>query len=126
MPSRRELVEHCAEREDVGLRRDRLPTRLLGRHVPDGPDDQTGFSGHAGWTGADRRLMYPRETEVEQFDVAIRPNHHVIRLDITMNDLCGMRDGERFRDLSRDRDRALQRQSFIRKLAKRSSLDELH
>src|SRR4051812_43786222 len=104
MPSRGELVEHCAEREDVGLRGDRLATGLLGGHVPDRPDDQTGFSGHSGWTGADRRLMHTSEAEVEQLDVAIRPNHHVIRLDVTMNDLCCMRDGERFRDLPRNRD----------------------
>src|SRR3954451_4418394 len=112
MPSCGELVEHCAEREDVGLRGDRLPTRLLGRHVADGSNDKTGLGGHAGWTGADRRLMHACEAEIEQLDVAIRPNHHVIGLDVTMNDLCGMRDRERFGYLPCDRDSAVERQSF--------------
>ena len=34
-----ELVQHDAEREDVGPRIDRLPERLLGRHVAAGADD---------------------------------------------------------------------------------------
>ena len=38
-----ELVEHDAEREDVGLLRDGLASRLLGRHIADRAEQQARF-----------------------------------------------------------------------------------
>ncbi len=43
VPARDELVQHHAEREDIGLGGDRFAARLLGRHVADGAENQAGF-----------------------------------------------------------------------------------
>ena len=56
--------------------------------------------------------LEPRETEVQQLDVAVRPDHHVFRLDVAVDDLRGVRDGERFGDLPRDAERALERDAL--------------
>ena len=66
------------------------------------------------------------EAEVEQLDVAIRPHHHVLRLDVAVDDLRRVRDGQRLGHLLRDAHHPLERDPFRRELSERRSLDELH
>ena len=88
MPPRDHLVEHRAEREDVCFGRDRLASRLFGRHVADCPDDEAGLGRDSGRAGGDGGLMQPRKTEVEQLDVSVGPNHDVVGLDVPMDDIA--------------------------------------
>ena len=67
-----------------------------------------------------------RQAEVEQLDVAVGPDHHVVRLDVAMDDLRRVRDREGFGDLPRDARRAAERQALGGHLAQGRSLDELH
>ncbi len=66
------------------------------------------------------------KTEIEELDVPIGPDHDVIRLDVAVDDLRGVRDGERFRDLTRDVDSAFERKAVGRELAEGPPLDQLH
>ncbi len=126
MPSCRHLVEHRPERKDVGLRADRLATRLLGRHVADGPDDESRFGPHPRRAGGDGGVVQPREAEVEQLDVAIGPYHDVVGLDVAVNDLRPVRDGQRLGDLPRDAHRPLERKILAGEFTQRSAFDQFH
>jgi hypothetical protein len=90
------LVEHGAERKDVGSRVDGAPFGLFGGHIGRGSHDQPGprpqrrhrlFSGRA--------LDELREAEVEDLRAAVARDHDVGRLDVAMDDAVGMRRGER-------------------------------
>ena len=72
------------------------------------------------------RVVQPRQTEVEELDVPIGPDHDVVGLDVAVDDLRGVRDGERFGDLTRDADGAFERKTVGGELAERPSLHELH
>ena len=106
MPAGGELVQQDAEREDVRLGRDRLAARLLGRHVADRADDEARLRCSAGRVaGRERVGLQPGQPEVEQLDVAVGPDHHVLGLDVAVHDLRGVGDGERLGDLPRDGER---------------------
>src|SRR6266540_6736396 len=109
MTACRDLVEHGAEGENVRLGRDGFAARLFRRHVTDGPDDEARVRGRSRRSGRYRRMVQPRKTEIEELDVPIGPDHDVIRLDVAVDDLRGVRDGQRFGDLTRDADGAFER-----------------
>ncbi len=67
-----------------------------------------------------------RQAEIEQLDVAVGPDHHVVGLDVAMDDLRGVRHRQRFRHLPRDADDARKRQPLRRQLPQRLALDQLH
>ena len=52
MRSRRQLVGHDAEREDVGARVDRLPAQLFGRHVARRAEARAGQASVPAWVPA--------------------------------------------------------------------------
>ena len=54
--------------------------------------------------GRERVRLQPRQSEVEQLDVAVRPDHHVLGLDVAMHDLRGVRDRQRLGNLPPDAD----------------------
>ena len=129
VPSGDELVQHDAEREHIGFSGDSLAARLFRRHVPDSAENQAGLGPRRSLdrrSGAKVLGLRARQPEVEQLDVAIRPHHDVVRLDVAMDDLRRVRDRQRFGHLPRDADDARERQSLRRQLPQRRALDELH
>ena len=128
----RHLVEQDAEREDVGAVVDRQPLRLLGRHVRDGPDDPPVLGDRlrlAGRAVALRRLVVAqlREAEVEHLDPAVGREHHVLGLEVAVQDPLPVGRRDRVRERDREGQEALEREPVLRDgLGERRSLDVLH
>ncbi len=105
---RRRPREHAEEDErervEVAPPIERLSRELLGAHVFRGPDHQPG-PGHLLVGG----IHHPRHAEVDDLDevapVAVAPEHHIVGLEVAMDDLEVVRRGQRARDLRRDRHR---------------------
>ena len=88
------LVEHDAERVEVGLAGDRLAERLLGRDV-------VGRAEHA---PGDRQPLLgerARDAEVGDLGAAFLADEDVLRLDVAVDDHALVRGAERARDLDR-------------------------
>ena len=91
--SRGHLVEHGAQREDVGARVGRLPLELLGRHVLERADDRA-LLGERPRLGVERRLDRDDgrsvagsrgQAEVEELGAAAR-QHDVAGLQVAVDD----------------------------------------
>ena len=97
------LVEHGAERKDVGAMVDGQAAHLLGRHVAERPEHGAGVGLHVGDAGFLRRRRRDRlgETEVEDLDVIVAPDHDVLGLQIAMDDAARVGGGDAARDLLR-------------------------
>ena len=102
--TRQAVVEHRAERVDVGAAVQRVPLRLLGRHV-------VARAEHAARVGERRRVVDARDAEVGQLGVPIRRQQHVVRLDVTVHDAALVRVGEGRGHLHGDRERLGERQA---------------
>ena len=132
--AREHLVEHRAEREDVGARVDGLAARLLRRHVGGRAEHDSGprgaisrqRGGRPGARGAGHRRQL-REAEVEHLDLARRREHDVGRLDVAVDDPRRVRGRERARDVHRVAQRLVHRQRPLREQAvERAALHVLH
>ena len=112
--SGRHLVEHDAEREQVGSRVERLSTRLLGRHVGDRPDRRAGrrerlvrdlgrpkrgFGDLAGLVASLDRLG---EAEVQDLGLPALRHEYVGGLDVPVHDSLGVCGLQRVGDLHRE------------------------
>ena len=117
-PAGQHLVQHDAERPDVGAPIDGLPLRLLGRHVGGRaenrahlrrPRRERGRVGEvrARCAGGIHRLG---QTEIEDLHRAVGGDLDVRRLEIAMDDPALVRVLERLGDLLRDRERLGERQ----------------
>ena len=126
MASGDELVEHDAEREDVGFLRDHLASRLLRRHIGDGTEQQARFGRRRRLPDGCHLRLDPRQAEVEQLDVAVGAHHHVVGLDVAVHDLGGVRDRQRLRNLPRDAKRTAHGEALPRDLAQRAAFDQFH
>ena len=96
------FVEHAAERENVGAVIGGAAFGLFRRHVADGAHHQA-----RGRPGDAHRLepgLIDRqgglaaqlgETEIEDLGVAAGGDHHVVGLEVAMDDAGGMRGGQR-------------------------------
>ena len=82
-----------------------LAARLLGRQVLGGADDRAGLR-HLRVTGA-------RDAEVGHLHAAVAQHHHVVRLDVAVDDLAPVREPQRGEQLQRDVDRAALRQRAL-------------
>ena len=87
-PSRDRLVDNAAEREDVGARIRGESGDLLWRDVPDRPHDSATARQGCSRRLTDLRLHEKlRQPEVENLCVAVRRDHDVFRLQVTMDDV---------------------------------------
>jgi hypothetical protein len=114
------LVEHDADRIQVGALIDRCATRLLGREVLRGPDDRAGL-GHLARPRA-------RDPEVRHLQAAVGVDENVVRLDVAVDDALSVREADGAEDLAGVGDRALDGQRATREdqLLERPPLDVLH
>ena len=118
--AREHLVEHDAERVDVGLRADAAPARLLGREVLGRADDRADL-GHL-------RVAGVRDAEIGDLDAPVVADEHVVRLDVAVHHAVLVRVAQAGEHLHRDRDRALRRQRplGLDDLLERAALQVLH
>jgi hypothetical protein len=94
----RHLVEHDAEREEVGAGIGREHAQLLGRHVGEGADRQTllgerGLGMEAHGVGG-LVLAELGETEVENLHPAVAVDHDVAGFQVAVLDPLGVRGGQ--------------------------------
>ena len=138
------LVEHRAEGELVGAVVHRTPARLLGRHVPDrAHDDARGGVGRPQDVGPGRHLRdvlagrplvtaavaaQLGEAEVEDLHVAVARQHHVLGLEVAVDDAGGVRAGEPVGQLAGDVEHlpGRQRELGANQVAQRRAVHELH
>ncbi len=115
------LVEDHAEREDVGLRADRLALDLLRRHVERRPDDGAGLR-HA------RLLGGLGHAEVGDVDPIRGVEHDVLRLQVAMDDALIVGGLEALGGLAEDPQQSLDRELALLLQDRREvpSVDELH
>ena len=128
------LVEHGAESELIRARLRRRAGRLLGGHVTDAPDQDArlreagprGGLRRAGSLGRHRDLL--GESEVKDLGEAVAPHHHVLGLQVAVDDSCLVRRREALGDLDADRENARERKRrrSCEHLAQRLALDPLH
>ena len=95
------LVEHDADRVEVGGLVDRRAARLLGREVLRGADDRADL-GHLARARAG-------DAEIGHLQPALRADEHVVRLDVAVDDPVLVRETDRRQDLPRVVDRDLDR-----------------
>ena len=115
-PPRGHLVEHRTEGEQVGPRIDGAAERLLGRHVCDGSDRETGArekGPRVDSRGVIRRAEGPlvdlRQTEIKDLRRAPVGDEDVARLDVPVDDRPRMGRLEGFEDLTCEIEQALGR-----------------
>jgi hypothetical protein len=126
MPAGDELVQQDAEREYVRFRSDPLATCLLRRHVANRAEHESRFGGGGRRSRGNRIRLQAGQAEIQQLHVTVVTHHHVVGLDVAMDDLRRMRDRQRFGDLARDCDHPRQRQCLCRERPHRGPLDKLH
>ncbi len=128
--TRRHLVQEHAEREDIRPLVDRLPFRLLRRHISDCADDATVAGqhsrGHARFGHEARVFLQLGETEIEDLHAAVARDHDVGRLQIAMRDAALMRGADRVGERNREREQAVEWQAIVGdQIRKRLPIDEL-
>ncbi len=114
------LVEHDADRVEVGALVDGSPARLLRREVLRGADDRAGL-GHLA-------RPRPRDAEVGHLQAAVGVHEHVVRLDVPVDDPLLVGEAHGAEDLPDVRDRPVDRQRAAGddQLLERAPLDVLH
>jgi hypothetical protein len=114
------LVQHDAEREDVRARVDRLAGDLLRRHVARRAEHHPGGGLVVGEAHA-------REAEVHDLRAALRIQHDVRRLDVTVHDAALVRIREAVGDLAHDLHRLERAHALVRQARSQvGAVDELH
>ena len=92
VPPRSHFIQDDAQGENVGGRLDRVAASLLRRHVPRGPDQRPRDRGFL-------RGEQPRQAEVQHLDVPVMTDHHVLRLDVAVDDSAGVSHAKGARQL---------------------------
>jgi hypothetical protein len=129
----RHLVEDHAEREDVGAVVDRLPLRLLRRHVGDGAE-KLALPRQCVFTAAILLCSISgclagrlREAEVEDLDLLLAAHQDVGWLEVAVHDATLVRDSEGIGQGDRHLHEAGKRQSGGRDVFRQgASLDQFH
>ena len=128
-PPGQHLVEHAAERPDVGALVDRLarapargscrrPCRGSRRRASVAASDRSATASRSPCASVVER---PCETEVEHLDGAVGRDLDVGRLQIAMDDALLVRGFERLGNLTRDRERLADRRPARARCARRAS-----
>jgi hypothetical protein len=120
-----QLVEHHPKREDVARRARTLAARLLRRHVAGSPEDHV-LPRIAARVGAGRDGQEAGQAEVQQLDIAVSTQKHVLRLDVAMHDAGGVGRRQRLRELHAEVDDRRNRRAAARQRGERLPLDEFH
>jgi hypothetical protein len=126
-----QLVEHAAERPDVGPLVDRTAARLLRAHIGRRPEDQPVARRIARCRLAPIRVVGQdlANPEVEDFDHSVGGDLDVRRLEIAMDDALVVRGIESAGDLSGNLERLDDRQTARRRggepIRKRVAIDQL-
>ncbi len=103
------FVETAPERPDVGALVDRFAACLLGAHVGDGPEDDTGGGGGVGngkgllWLTRELGLESLGEAEIQDFDLPFRSDLGVGGLQVAVDDALLMSGLEAFGHLFEER-----------------------
>ncbi len=96
--ARRHLVEQDPEREDVRAVVDGQPLRLLRRHVGDRPDDASVLGDRLRLAqravAHDAVVAQLGEAEVEHLEPAVGREHHVLGLQVAVQDALAVRRGD--------------------------------
>ena len=118
--AREHLVEHEAQREDVGAVVDGLTRDLLRRHVLRRAEEHARLRLHA-------RLVHVGDAEIHDLHAAVGQHHDVAGLDVAMDDAALVGEREPFRDGGGDSHR-LRRGEAHRadEVAKIPSFEKLH
>ena len=109
--ARRHLVEHDAEREQIGARVQLLAARLLRRHVGDRAERRARAGQDSSATPRSAAASTPptgvrprrqlRQAEIEHLRVAARRDEDVGRLDVAVDDALRVRGVQRVGNLDR-------------------------
>ena len=127
-PACQHLVEHAAERPDVGARIHLEPTCLLRRHVGRGSDDRARPRLDHGLPRGPpaRPLAVGGDAEVEDLHQPVRAYHDVLGFDVAVDDTGAVRGREGARDLHGDVERLGERERFaVHEEPQCRALDEL-
>ena len=124
------LVEHDAEREQVGTMIDRHAERLLGAHVARRADHLADHRRDgAALGGVGIGLGDARDAEIEQLGRLHLVGEQDVRwLDVAMDDAVAVRIGERAGELDADGEHPIAREAalLLQYLVERAAFDELH
>ena len=103
------LVEEHAEREQIGAGVEIAAARLFGRHVVERAHDDAVLGldelRRSSLEAAERRAHQLGEPEVQDLHVAVGADHHVLGLEVAMDDAGVVRGRDRLRDLDGDVER---------------------
>ncbi len=97
-----QLVEHDAERVDVGRRRDLVAQDLLRRRVGRRERSEGGL--RLPVVASERVVEDLRQPEVHELGFAFGGDEHIRRLDVAVHDQLAVRVGHRAADLQEERD----------------------
>ena len=125
------LVEHHAEREDVGAHVGRLPLDLLRRHVGDRAEQRPGADDRQRLRRAlvDRRLRraHGGDAEVDHLRPAVVGDDDVARLEVAVDDAVGVGRAERVGERHGEVEQRADRQAGLGDhRVERAAADELH
>ena len=109
------LIERYAQRPHVGACIYVLTARLFGGHIGDRTDDGSGVRAHHDLSRVRRCRLGTGgcelcESEIQHLHEPVRPEHHVLGLDVAVNDASGVCGGQRGGHLDSDVERLTHRQ----------------
>lgn len=123
MAGAQQLIKDAAERENIARGGGGLVASLLRRRVPEGSAKRPEQAELAGTAGG---AIAARQPETEHFDVAVRTQDQVFRLDIAVYDALRMGGGERAGDLAAPADYFAPRLRSSALFAEWAAFDKLH
>ena len=92
------LVENNPQAEEVGAMVRHLSANLLRRHVGNGPQDHARLRGRRQYRSSSFRRTcgnnLPSQAEIENLHPPVASDHHVLRLQVTMDEAGSVRGGE--------------------------------
>ena len=120
------FIGHDTDGEQVRARISRFAPHLLGRHIAGSAENQSVHRLVPRPSFAANRRQELGQSEVENFDIAVGQQEHVLRLHVAMHDSARVRRCQTTRDAERHVDRLAHRQrSGLETLAQALSFETL-